>query len=172
MSLVRADQVTFRGLIMIQYSAYLDNLILTVLTEKIGSGGFTGPLNSATLVLIQAAFAPTPQTTFGQLTEATYSGYARVTNLAWGVPVLQANGTYSQLSALSTFLAVGASNFVGNVIWGWALIDTANPPNLLFSEAFAQPVPIAVPGDGFGLVLQNNVGPGNPASFGNVLAAT
>lgn len=155
---------------MIQLTSYLMNLLSTQITGHAGSGGYSGGLYNGTLILFTNQIAPTPYTIVANLTEATYSGYARQTAITWGSPILQPDGTYTQLSQLTTWLAAAMSNFVANNIWGWALIDTSASPNLLMIEVFAQPVPIASPGDGFGLVIEYNFTPVNPNSFGTVLA--
>ena len=61
---------------MIQTSSYWQQLLASVLAEKIGSGGFTGPLNGLTLFLFSNQLLLSPQTAFGDLTESTWSGYA------------------------------------------------------------------------------------------------
>lgn len=154
---------------MIVQSTYLNQQILLALTEHLGSGGFSGPLYDMNLALIAAGFAPTPGTAFNQLTEATYSGYARQSGITWGVPILQGDGSYQTLSQLTQWQGLAASNFVNNVIYGWVMIDNSSSPNVLLAEAFQTPVAIAVPGDGFGLVLQLSEGALNPASQGNVI---
>lgn len=154
---------------MIQKTSYFDSLILSVLSEHLTTGGFSGPLYNLTLALLQAPLTLTPATTWEQLTECTFSGYSRVTGLTWGVPLLQPDGTYTILSQLATFYASAASDFVQNTVAGWALIDTAASPNLIMAEMFQQVYPIVNPGDGFGLVIQYNEGPLNPNSYGNVM---
>lgn len=155
---------------MIQTSSYWQQLLASVLAEKIGSGGFTGPLNGLTLFLFSNQLLLSPQTAFGDLTESTWSGYARYANLGWGAPILQPDGTYTILSALVTFSASAVSTFVPGLVWGWGLIDTASTPHLIMAEQFSQPVAITNPGDGFGLVIEFNVLPLNQNSFGQVLA--
>jgi hypothetical protein len=150
-------------------SSYYDQQVLTVLAEHLGSGGYSGPLYNPTMILIAANFQPTPQTKRADLTEATYSGYARLAGVVFGVPILQGDGSYQILSALQTFIAGAASNFVGNVIYGWALIDTAASPDLLMSEVFQTPIAFSNPNDGFGLVVQISEGALNPASQGNLI---
>lgn len=155
---------------MLVKTSYYDAQVLSVLAEHLGSGGFSGPLYNRSMMLIAANFAPSPSTSFANLTEATYSGYARQTGVAWGVPILQGDGSYQILSALQTFIAGAASNFVGNVIYGWALVDTATPPNVLMSEVFTTPIPFAQPNDGFGIVVQMAEGASDPASQGTVIS--
>lgn len=154
---------------MLVKSSYLDQLILIAISESLGSGGFTGPINGASLALIAAGFTPQPTTTWDALTEATYSGYAKQTGVTWGVPLLQPDGTYTILSDLHTFSASGASGFVQNTIYGWALVTADSSPVVLMLEAFDNPVPITNPGDGFGLVIQLNEGASNPASQGTLI---
>ena len=154
---------------MIQKSSYYDSLVLSVLAEHVGSGGFSGPLYNCTLALFQNNLLLSPATLFANLTEATYSGYARQTGVTWGVPILQPNGSFQILSDLHQFIAAAASNFAENTIYGWALIDTAATPNLLLSELFGQPIPMVLPSDGFGLVLQLAEGIADPDSQGNVI---
>jgi hypothetical protein len=154
---------------MIVQTSYWQNLLASILAEKIGSGGFSGPLYGLTIHLVQNQLLLTPQTTWAQLTEANYSGYAAQASLAWGNPILQGDGTYTILSGLTTWTASAASNFIGNTVWGWAITDAAGA-NLMLAEMFQSPVPFVNPGDGFGLVVEFNVLPLNPNSFGTVLA--
>lgn len=155
---------------MIVTTAYFDQLVQSVLTEKISSGGFTGPLNGLTLILFTNQTAINKNSTFAQLTEATFSGYNRALAVTWGSPIRQGDGTFTVLSQLVTFVALAASNFVTNNIWGWALIDTSASPNLLMAELFGAPIAIAAPGNGFGLSIEWNLTPVNVNSFGQVLA--
>jgi hypothetical protein len=149
---------------------YFNQLLASILAEKISSGGFAGPLNGLSLALVSNQLLLTPNNVWTDLTESAFSGYARYANLGWGVPILQPNGTYTILSQLVTFTAVAASAFVQGNVWGWALIDGAAAPNLIAAEQFQQPVPINAPGVGFGLAIEFNVLLPNPASFGQVLA--
>ena len=71
---------------MIVFTSYFDSLVLSTLTEHLSSGGFTGPLNNLTLILLQQAVQLNPQTGYAQLVECTFSGYSRVTGLVWGAP--------------------------------------------------------------------------------------
>jgi hypothetical protein len=150
-------------------SSYLDQQILIAVTEHLSSGGFSGPLYNQSVALIAGNFQPSPQLVWANIVEANYSGYSRATGVTWGVPLLQTDGTFIVLTNLMTFYGQAASNFVSNVIWGWAMVDTANPPNILMSEVFAQPISIIVPNDGFGLVIQRAEGIANPQSQGNVI---
>jgi hypothetical protein len=154
---------------VIQKSSYFDQQVLLALSEHLTSGGYSGPLYNMTLALLGAPALLTPATKWSQLTEASYTGYARQTGLTWGVPLLQPDGTYQILSALTTWIAAAGSNFVNGVIYGWALLDTSATPDLLLSEMFASTIPIISPNDGFGLVIQISEGINNPASMGNVI---
>lgn len=155
---------------MIVTSSYFDDQLLIQLTQHIGSGGYSGLMYNANLMLFTNNLLLLPANTFGDLTEANFSGYARKTAVTWSGGLLQPDGTYTMLSGIATFVASAMSAFTPNVIWGWALIDNANPPNLLMGEVFAQPIAIIAPNDGFGLAINFNIGPQNPASFGTVLA--
>jgi hypothetical protein len=157
---------------MIVPTTYFNNLVLTSLTEKINAGGYAGPLNGLTLMLFQNSISPSPLTTFANLVEATFSGYSRITGITWGGAHIQADGSYTILSQLAQWSAVGASGFTTNIIYGWALIDTASTPDVLLLEVLAKPIPIVVAGDGFGLVVQFNYTPPNPASYGNVIGSS
>lgn len=158
------------GTIVIVTTKYYNQLLASFLATKTTSGGFTGPMNGLSLALVSNQLLLTPLNVWTDFQESAFSGYARSLNLGWGVPILQPNGTYTILSQLITFTAVGASGFVPGIVWGWALIDTNAAPNLIAAEQFQQPVPINLPGVGFGLALEFNVLPPNPASFGQVLA--
>jgi hypothetical protein len=157
---------------VIVFSSYFDSLVLSVLTEHLSSGGFSGPLYNLSLALLAAPFQLVPSTPWTQLLEANYSGYTRVTGLTWGPPILQGDGTMSVVSAQETFVASGASNFVSNVIYGYALIDTSGTPNLILAEMFGVPVPIAAPQDGFAMAIAVNQGSNSGASTATVIAAT
>jgi len=129
-------------------------------------------LYNLNLALLAAPLVLNPGIPFAQMTEATYSGYSRATGVTWGTPILQGDGTFSTISALETFIAGSASNFVSNVIYGYALIDGASPPNVILAEMFATPIPIAQPSDGFGMAIVVNQGANNGASTAQVVAAT
>lgn len=154
---------------MIQKTTYFNLQALTVLAEHLGSGGYSGPLYNLSAILIQQPFNPLPSTNLAAITECNYSGYARQAGITWGTPILQPDGSYQILSNLMTWLAGSASNFVANNVYGWALIDTQASPNMYLVEAFANAIPLASPGDGFGLVLQLSEGINNPQSFGNII---
>jgi len=157
---------------MMIFTSYFDSLVAAILAEHLGSGGFSGPLYNLNLALLSAGIQLAPDTPWGQLTEANYSGYARAPGVTWGVPILQGDGTYSILSALETFVASAQSAFEGNIVYGYALIDGANPPNIALFEMLDQPIPIQAPGDGFGIVLAVNFGANNGNSYSQTIAAT
>jgi len=155
---------------MMILSSYFNNLLAAAASAHTTSGGYSGPLYNLQIALLSAQIQITPGTPFSQMTEATYSGYARATGVTWGNPILQADGTVTILSALETFIAQAASNFVQNVVWGYALIDVSG--NVYVAEIFQSPIPIQAPSDGFGLVLALNFGQNQGQSYSQVLAGT
>lgn len=155
---------------MIVTTSYFDSLVSSVLTEHVASGGFSGPMFNLSALLFQNNFLPRKSTLFADLTEATYSGYARQAAVTWGLPIQQADGSYTILSQLLTFIAGASSNFVANTIWGWALFDNVAGQNLVMMEVFQQPLTLAAPGQGFGLAVEYNQTPSNLLSFGSILA--
>jgi hypothetical protein len=151
-------------------TAYFDDLVLAALNTHLTSGGYSGPLFGMNLALFDNNILLTSQTSWSQLVECIFSGYARKTGVVFSAPILQGDNTYSVLSNLYTWIAQAQSNFQIDQAYGWALIDNSNPPNLLMAELFAQQQPFTAPNDGFGLVITFNFGKPNIGSFGTVVA--
>lgn len=155
---------------MMILSSYFDALLAAAAAAHTTSGGYSGPLYNLQIALLSAGIQLAPSTPWSQMTEANFSGYVRATGVTWGNPILQSNGSASILSALETFIAQAASNFIGNLIYGYAVVDASN--NVYLMEMFDNPIPVQAPSDGFGLVLAFNVGANMGGSYSQVIAAT
>lgn len=71
--------------------------------------------------LYQNDVTPTPALVLGDLTVATFTGYAGVDLAAWGNPFLDAENMATILSPLATFRPTGTA--IQNVIYGWYILD-------------------------------------------------
>jgi len=79
-------------------------------------------LDGGEMILFQNDYTPTPDTIIGDLTVATFTGYADVTLTTYSDPYLTADQRAAVLAPLAQFNA--ASPFtVGNAIYGFAIKD-------------------------------------------------
>lgn len=74
------------------------------------------------IILFQNNITPGNSTTFADLTEATFSGYARVTP-SWGAIATGGDGRAAMVAAAANFTHNGG--VVTNLVYGWAWIDSA-----------------------------------------------
>jgi hypothetical protein len=138
----------------------VSNIGTTVTISQMTTGGtggdvfFVGPpalVSDVTLHLLTGAIPQSPQTTFGDLTEANYDGYAAVPISSWSEPL--SNGAYSWIAG-GCLEFVPTDYIVPNTITGIAYTIPgvgAAPPVLLATEIFANPISLALPGDGIQL---------------------
>lgn len=129
---------------------------LTVLTSAINTTASL--LDTAKVILGQNAITPSLVTSYSDLNEANFTGYARSANITWGSLLNDADTTPSSQSQLVQFRC-NLSN-VANQIQSLAVTDGVAAPNtgILSSGSIAPPYPIANPGDGFGIVVTWNLG--------------
>jgi hypothetical protein len=125
------------------------------------SGSASGPLKGAKIALYTALAAqPSVNSVWTDLTEATYTGYARQ-SATWTGPFDTAGG--SALVSGSTAWTPTDSASPQSIL-GYALVTTDTPPHLLALENFPAPIPFQGPMDGFTLLVQagminvNNLG--------------
>lgn len=78
-------------------------------------------LANSVLNLFQNDYTPNINTALGDLTVATFTGYAPVTLTAWSAPFLDAGGLVSIISPLAVFRPTAST--VQNVIYGWYLTE-------------------------------------------------
>lgn len=106
-----------------------------------------GPLLAVpTLRLCTGDVAIGPETVVGDLTEATFGGYAPVAVTLSG-PVTMPNGGRALL-AQALFEADGTIVGPGEAISGYELTNDGSPPTILYAaEAFAEVVQFAAAGD-------------------------
>jgi hypothetical protein len=155
--------VHFGESIMIVTTSALDKAVQQALQTNVFS-------TLVDLLLFQNNIALSKATTLAQLTEATFTGYTRKASYSFaGVPILLADGTYNIQGALAQWRATGASPFVSNVLYGWAMVDHATGLVLYGAERFDQPISIIQPDDGFGLVVSINQTPPNLNSFATLI---
>lgn len=123
-------------------AAFLDTMLAALSTRPAAA---LAPAIS--LHLFTNDYTPTPQDLAAAYTEANFSGYAAASPTP-SVPVSLSN-LAEALLASATFVAVTASPFVPNNLFGYYF--TAGGL-LVMSERFASVVPIAGPGDFLELV--------------------
>lgn len=83
-------------------------------------------------------------TVIGDLTEATFSGYAAVT-LSFGTVATNGSGQAEMVSATATFTrAVGATS---NSVYGWYLVDSFNTKLVALDNVTSAPKSMTTVGD-------------------------
>jgi hypothetical protein len=117
----------------------LINAVLTALSTRPAGALLTTP----TIELWNATTGTlTPNSTYGQFTKTTFSGYAAVALTLTGPVTI--NPTTQGMIANASFVATSASPFVPDTILGYMLTDGVSA--LYAFERFANPVPIPAPG--------------------------
>lgn len=113
---------------LVQANASLVKAMAALKTAML-DGGFAG--------LYQNDITPTVNTLLADLTEADFTGYARVTLAAWLVPYLSAERKGASISPIAIFRQV-APFTVGNQIYGWFVLDKDGV--LMLSGRFDNPI--------------------------------
>jgi hypothetical protein len=137
---------------------------LSLLTDAINPA-LAAPtvLAAAKVILGQDAISPSLGTTYADLNEATFTGYARGATVLWGAPVNDVNTTPTSISPAYLFRATGST--VTNQVQNIAVCDGAAAPGteILACAAISPPIQFAVTGDGFSAIASWNLGntPGN-----------
>lgn len=104
-----------------------------------------GPLNAGVLQLVAAPFTPGPGLVPGDLTPATFTGYAEQAALVMGGAYVAADGTYRMGPPSVQFEAT--DGVTPNVIYGWAVLNTAKT-GVEYAGLLDNPVSIQAAGDG------------------------
>lgn len=109
-----------------------------------------GLLDGAKVILFQNDFFPDEFTTLAQLTEATFTGYARSAAVVWGTPYVTA-GTLAAVTPPSVqFNSTGTT--VTNIIYGWAVIHDDTVDTLQYAQRLDEPV--SMDGVGNAIIVQ------------------
>lgn len=140
------------------------NRLLTETARKsvLGTGDEeVGILADADVGLLKANIAPSADTLFADITEASFNTYARVATTGWGVPFRQANGFWLVQADAVVFVPTDALE--PNTIFGYCLFE--NGGNLLLGiEMFDTPIVLASPTDS--LTVVPRIGPFITAPYG------
>lgn len=100
-------------------------------------------LEGAALALFQNDYVPIHTTGLGDLVEADFDGYARITLAGWPPAAIDANNRASTNLGFQTFTKTG--NLVSNDIYGAYVLDGTG--NFLFAERFqTSPFTLSVAG--------------------------
>jgi hypothetical protein len=114
---------------------------VAILNQAIVAAATVGPLHNATVDLVVASIAPTPNTQFGDLTIPAWTGYAAQT-VTWTAAQTTSPGV-DEIDGDSVAFTL-PSTAVGQTIYGWALSDTT--PILVAVTMLSSPVVIQDPG--------------------------
>jgi hypothetical protein len=105
--------------------------------------------------LFQNDYTPNADTVIADLTECTFTGYARVTLTTFTAPYLTAEGKGAIQSPLANFNT--ASPFtVGQLAYGYFVEDVDG--DLLLAGRFPAPIPMASLGDHIAVLLEYALG--------------
>lgn len=136
---------------MLVPSYALLNKLLTQSIQHAVAGPFSGCLDG---VFIGLSVAPTtgltPSSVLAAIHEATFTGYARQA-VVWHPPYIESGGAEAIVSS-STYWTP-TDGVTPNTITGMFLADALTNGNLLASEQFAVPQPLAGPSNAFSLSL-------------------
>jgi len=120
-------------------------------------------LSAAKLMLGTVFLQPGLLTTYAELTEATFTGYAQSATVVWGTPINDVDTTPTSQSPSHLFRCTAGG--VTNQIYNMAVTDGVVAPGtgILASAAWTPPIVIANAGDGFSVLVDWNLGnvPGN-----------
>lgn len=130
--------------------AYL-RLLAAAQDLNAGGGSLTGPLVGRKIALFNALAHPaSPASVWADLTESTYTGYARQ-SVTWTGPYDTA-GSSALVGNSTTWSPTDSAS--PQAIMGYAIVTTDSTPVLLALEVFPAPLPFNGPTDGFVLVPQ------------------
>jgi hypothetical protein len=110
---------------------HFEQELLAATMEHVTSGAFSGPLYGAQMILFTTPVALTAQTITSDLTQPTYTGYA-AQDAVFGAPYRRTEGGIAEDTPLITWQQ--ASTPTVTDVYGYAIVDTATPANLLFAE--------------------------------------
>jgi len=102
------------------------------------------PPDNLTLILFENNYTVVQTTNWGNLTEATFSGYARQSLQSWATPAFNsATNQWSVTEVPRSFVSTAA----GPTVYGWGIVaDIPATNQLLMAANF--PSPITIPGAG------------------------
>ena len=117
---------------------------------------------AAKLMAGTAQITPGLTTSYADLIEATFTGYAQSATIVWGTPINDVDTTPTSFAPSHLFRGTGV---VENNIYNVAVTDGVAPVStgILFSAVFAPAIEIVGIGDGFAVIVGFNLGnvPGN-----------
>jgi hypothetical protein len=136
-------------------------LTLEALTEMLkydsiaGATGTDPLLKTAKVMLYVNNIAPTNKTVIGDLTEASWTGYARSAAVTWALPILSNNtGLPTIVADAKTFTVT--TNAGPQTAYGYALVTTVTAVDHLLAIApFDTPIN---PGPGTEIIVQARIG--------------
>jgi len=135
------------------YSLSLLSAILDML-KLAAADDVDGALTGAKVALYTTNVSPTPETVWDDLTEATFTGYARSAAITWADPFNSSStGVPVMTGDAKTFLCTGDP--LGETVYGYAIVSGATPPVLLATRPISDP---EIMSDGGGLIVVARVG--------------
>lgn len=134
-------------------NVYPDAQDLVVLNALAAADGY---LDGAVVKLFQNDIVPTPATALGDLTVATFSGYAASAVLDWGAGFIDTDGVAKLAAASVNFLQT--ADTVVNTVYGYYVVgDPGGTPYLIFANRFTTPVHFSGPGLGINVDPEFNL---------------
>jgi hypothetical protein len=120
-------------------------------------------LAAAKLMLGTGSFTPGLGTSFADLVEATFTGYAQSATVVWGTPINDVDTTPTSISPRFIFAATATASVPAVTCLG--VTDGVASPStgILASGLISPPIPMDIDGNGFAVVVDWNLGnvPGN-----------
>lgn len=110
----------------------------------------TNLLDTGSLRLFQNDVAITDETVVGDLTVATFGGYANVAVALWNAVYTETGGLAACNTPLTHFAASGAAP--SNLIYGWYYLAAGGA--LFAAGNFDEPIPMGAVGNALPLVLE------------------
>lgn len=105
-----------------------------------------GELNGVVMMLFQNNVDMNLPLTMADLVECDYSGYARSAALAWVDPYIDRDTAQYALSAPSgQFRTTDVTPFVGNSVYGFALVKPGAPDELVMVHKFSEELGMTLP---------------------------
>lgn len=141
------------------------NLYFNAILADIINPALAAPtvLAAAKMMLGTALITPGLTTTYADLVEATFGGYAQSATIVWGTPINDVDTTPTSISPSHLFRAT--SGTTPNNIQSVAITDGVAPvaTGILASGSFSPPIGINNTGDGFSMQVSWSLGnvPGN-----------
>lgn len=118
--------------------------ILNRLTAVAPGSADAGRFNGAKVGLYKNDFTPGRSTVLGDVTPATYTGYAKSAAIVFNAAFTNSDGAAEVLGDLKQFLC--SADGTAEIIYGYYIENSAGT-GLLWAERFAVPVTIDTAGD-------------------------